>query len=1847
MFQMYRGIRYHLLDWIRSASTLRSTVLRRIFLLGVIPAGILTLWILLLNFFVGLLSLPVVWAKSPTASYTILARYSPEKGFLDSYSQHLKYYRSSVASTALIIALIAVRIIAFFSVSYFTVGNPQPVQAVGENLIGFWDGGAAPTGWSCQSCGSGDFYQKFIRGASAYGATGGSATNTHTVAWVSSANASGVTSVNSGGTTYTTTTHRHNSISSGSTVAGTSLPVYQNIKVIRYDTDGTPGTLPAGFIGMFDTTPPAGWTTLSAYNSDFLYGENDASGVGGAASHTHSTSITTGTQSATTTGSSDLGGTGTIALAHTHTGSATSGSGTHTPLYRDVILAKADADTTVPSGMLAIWDATPPAPWSVVSGTSAAFDARFLRGAASYGGTGGAATHSHSNLAIPVSTISATENADSVGGGFVSSGSHTQNITVSLAATNNLPPYLDVIIARYNVVTVSGTVRQTDESTTYDCSANNLTINVSVNGGTNTSTTCTSADGSYSVAAPAPGTAGDPVVVSIDSAESVKGTTVTLAADTTSNISNLDLYQDRLVVSHENAGPVTNAKLATGDNADAGIRYSVSASNLTVESGIELHVKSSKTFTPGGTVTTNSTGGNFHIDDNAVATLDTATNTIGVDISVDTGATLNINATTTVTGGDITTAGTGIVATTSGTPTTTLNASGAIGGGSGAVTFYALRVSGGTTTVNSDTTINNTLTVDSTRDLSIASAKTVTTGSAATVSLSGTISGAGRLTYQNSGSTFPTTGTISSILRFDTVNGNMNLPERSYEGAVEVYNNTSNSRTVTPTGNFPVFYSHLYLTADGTGDITFAANTNNPFPDILGDLDFTGVGAGTERLFTGSQSWNVGGNVDFTDGVVTSATGNALVMYGGNKSLIGAGQTLYSLQIANSSTTTTITGSDLTISYGLYVSSTDTLSIASGRTVTMTGAELSSMNGVISGAGTFTYTNSAAFTTTGTINTTVRFDATNNDQTMSARTYGGLVEIYSNSSSNARTVTMASGTHTLSSNLNLIADNSQNVSLAGGTNNPTVTIAGNVDFTGVGAGTEVITSGTGTWTVSGNVDFTGGTYTTANGNTLAMNGSSKTLTTASNSLYNFTLSGGSTSMADATTVSNNLTISSGTLTAPSTLSVGGNFSNSGTFTHNSGTVTLNGSSQQTLSGTLTGSSAFNNLTVTNASGTNPDTSPSVIFSSAAQTAGTFSAITASTKIRFAAAATYTFQNIVFNGQATGTRVALRSSTGGSAWNLNVAGTRSVSYTDVKDSYACGQAPDIDASSNTNLNSTGNSCWTFADVDAPTFSNISTTVTNSTIAITWDTNEAATTKVKYGLTAGYGTETTEDPTLTTSHSVTLTGLASGTTYHFQVLGSDAEGNAGSSADQTATTSSPTSTVITNTQSTVLSTTSVRITWTTNHAADSKVRYGTTTAYGLEVYDATLVTSHSITLTGLTAGTTYHYEVLSVGNTSTNDADATFTTPSGSGPAAPTNVVINGEEADVNASISVNKRQGITVEGSATANAAITVLVTDTDVSASTTSSNTGQWSTLIRLPALPLDFGTYELSVKVTKNGASSTTVIGNFTLASPEYLAAPTITAPAADEKVIETQPVVRGLARSNNIIRVFIDGQLDGRTYSTEGTNDTGTFFYRLKTVLSPGPHEIMVVAINGDGIASANSLTRTFSVVRPFVTPTLLTPIVSNGNDPAITLRGNAWDDSNIHIELDGEDVDQFTVDASPEQTAAFAHTFSLKDVSDGVHSIVLVAYDRNGKAANPTRAITFTKQASQVVAEDSFSFEDEVTYTVQAGDSLWSIAERFYGNGGLYTMIASANSDTFPSLATSPSVIQVGWTLRLPPR
>ena len=140
----------------------------------------------------------------------------------------------------------------------------------------------------------------------------------------------------------------------------------------------------------------------------------------------------------------------------------------------------------------------------------------------------------------------------------------------------------------------------------------------------------------------------------------------------------------------------------------------------------------------------------------------------------------------------------------------------------------------------------------------------------------------------------------------------------------------------------------------------------------------------------------------------------------------------------------------------------------------------------------------------------------------------------------------------------------------------------------------------------------------------------------------------------------------------------------------------------------------------------------------------------------------------------------------------------------------------------------------ADTTPPAISAVADSgITSSGATITWTADEAATSQVEYGLTTSYGSTTTADTSLVTSHSVSLSGLSTATPYHYRVKSKDASDNEAVSGDYTFTTAAPPDTtppVISAVAASSITTSAATISWTTDEPATSHVEYGLTTSYG---------------------------------------------------------------------------------------------------------------------------------------------------------------------------------------------------------------------------------------------------------------------------------------------------------------------------------------------------------------------------------------------------------------------------------
>lgn len=164
-------------------------------------------------------------------------------------------------------------------------------------------------------------------------------------------------------------------------------------------------------------------------------------------------------------------------------------------------------------------------------------------------------------------------------------------------------------------------------------------------------------------------------------------------------------------------------------------------------------------------------------------------------------------------------------------------------------------------------------------------------------------------------------------------------------------------------------------------------------------------------------------------------------------------------------------------------------------------------------------------------------------------------------------------------------------------------------------------------------------------------------------------------------------------------------------------------------------------------------------------------------------------------------------------------------------------------------------------------------------IIWATDELATSHLEYGTTTSYGHSVTLGTSTLIAHTATILNLTAGTTYYYCIHAADITGNASQSCGHSFTTVAAPVAVDANPPMieamtvTSLTTSSATLNWTTTEVANGEVDYGTTASYGsTSSLNTNLAVTHSVTLSGLSANTLYHYRIKSA-----DEADNLATTP----------------------------------------------------------------------------------------------------------------------------------------------------------------------------------------------------------------------------------------------------------------------------------------------------------------------------------------------------------------------------------
>lgn len=350
--------------------------------------------------------------------------------------------------------LIALVFTIFLLLRAMPVG-PSHVQADHPggppHLYMLWDGGTPPTGWSLVS----DYDGFFVRGDTVanFGTTTSSGNHTPTVNDITVGPPSG-TYYNSGGTgASATAAHIHDdpTITIGA-ASNNDEPAHRVLKLIRFD-DGIPTFIPAGVIAMFDQLPASGWTEYATAHNRFLKLGSTVANAG-TDIHTHSLSYSNLINPSASDGRSTfLANQPTSTSTHEHAvANGSTASVTTFPRHVRPLIAKADADTpAIPANLLGFFDEVPGSGWVVRSGSGGDFNERFLRFSSTFDNTGtlGADSHAHS----PVVATSGDNTGGNAGntlnllGTALATSPHTHDVTTSFNTTENVPDYVNLVVA--------------------------------------------------------------------------------------------------------------------------------------------------------------------------------------------------------------------------------------------------------------------------------------------------------------------------------------------------------------------------------------------------------------------------------------------------------------------------------------------------------------------------------------------------------------------------------------------------------------------------------------------------------------------------------------------------------------------------------------------------------------------------------------------------------------------------------------------------------------------------------------------------------------------------------------------------------------------------------------------------------------------------------------------------------------------------------------------------------------------------------------------------------------------------------------------------------------------------------------------------------------------------------------------------------------------------------------------------------------------------------------------------------------------------------------------------------
>jgi len=195
----------------------------------------------------------------------------------------------------------------------------------------------------------------------------------------------------------------------------------------------------------------------------------------------------------------------------------------------------------------------------------------------------------------------------------------------------------------------------------------------------------------------------------------------------------------------------------------------------------------------------------------------------------------------------------------------------------------------------------------------------------------------------------------------------------------------------------------------------------------------------------------------------------------------------------------------------------------------------------------------------------------------------------------------------------------------------------------------------------------------------------------------------------------------------------------------------------------------------------------------------------------------------------------------------------------------------------------------------------------------------------------------------------------------------------------------------------------------------------------------------------------------------------------------------------------------------------------------------------------------------------SVVIVSVTSVQAQNTLVTPTILKPNTSQ-IATAKPLIAGVSLNDTLVEVFIDEELVGNTQTHNHPSGVGNFFWKTKTALTVGTHEITVRSV--DTVTQEHSAISTPTVITiiPFGQPTLLLPESITITHALTYIEGVAHNDSQIRVLIDGNLVEEFSL-GSHESGAVGFHHILKKPITQGTHTIALQAKGPAGRTSNAT--------------------------------------------------------------------------------